>query len=215
MQALSYLKRIAVNEMGKLRQIWRRAWLPLVLITFIPGIFCLSVGYSLCEANKVAQIIAYAGAFIAGMVALSTYLKTSSIKRMEFLDQVYKELDQDKDIVDLYDLLLADRTLQVPPDSQNEPALIKALTLFDRILNYYEQNLINKETLSYVAAEILDFYNHQGVIDYIHAIHKKYEYDKKGYKEDIRFYSGLLELGKLCSRRYLNGAVRNVGARNR
>jgi len=137
------------------------------------------------------------------MVALSTYLKNSSIKRMEFIDQVYKELDEDKDIVGLYDLLIEDKNLKIPPKSQNEPALIKALTLFDRIINYYEQNLINKETLSYIAAEILDFYNHRGVIDYINDIHKKYEYDRKGYEKDIRFYSGLLELGKICSEEYL------------
>ena len=122
---------------------------------------------------------------------------------MEFIDQVYKELDEDKDIADLYDLIIEDEKLKIPVKSPNEPALIKALTLFDRILNYYEQNLINKETLSYIAAEILDFYNHPGVIGYINDIHKKYEYDKKGYKEDIRFYSGLLELGKICSEKYL------------
>jgi hypothetical protein len=57
--------------------------------------------------------------------------------------------------------------------------------------------------LSYIAAEILDFYNHRGVIDYINDIHKKYEYDRKGYEKDIRFYSGLLELGKICSEEYL------------
>jgi hypothetical protein len=163
----------------------------------------LLVKNSLCEANKVSQIIAYGGAFIAGMVALSTYLKNSSIKRMEFIDQVYKQFDEDKDIDDLYDLLMEDKNLKIPLKSPNEAALIKALTLFDRILNYYEQNLIYKETLSYIAAEILDFYNHPGVIDYINDIHKKYEYDKKGYKEDIRFYSGLEGLGEICSKKYL------------
>jgi hypothetical protein len=159
----------------------------------------------LCEANKAFQIIAYVGAFIAGMVALSTYLKNSSIKRMEFIDQVYKEFEED-DITNLYDSLMKDKNLKIPLESLNEhePALIKALTLFDRILNYYEQNLINKETLSYIAAEILDFYNHPGVRDYIKDSHKKYEYDKKGYKEDIRFYSGLEGLGEICSsKKYL------------
>jgi hypothetical protein len=188
--------------MWKIRQIWR-TWLPLVSIVFLIVVVCVWVKISLCEANKLSQICAYAGGFIAGMVALSTYLKNSSIKRMEFIDQVYKELDEDKDIVGLYDLLIEDKNLKIPPKSQNEPALIKALTLFDRIINYYEQNLINKETLSYIAAEILDFYNHRGVIDYINDIHKKYEYDRKGYEKDIRFYSGLLELGKICSEEYL------------
>jgi len=158
---------------------------------------------SLCEANTVSQIIAYAGAFIVGMVALSTYLKNSSIKRMEFIDQVYKSFDEDEDIYGLHDLLMEDDNLKIPLKSPHEPALIKALTLFDRILNYYEQNLINKETLSYIAAEILDFSKHPGVIEYINDIHKKYGYDKKRYKEDIRFYSGLKELEKICTKKYL------------
>ncbi len=122
--------------MGKMRQIWRRTWLPLVLMFFSLPIVYLLAKNSLCEANKVSQIIAYAGAFIAGMVALSTYLKNSSIKRMEFIDQVYKQFDEEKDIDDLHDLLMEDKNLKIPLKSPNEPALIKALALFDRILNY-------------------------------------------------------------------------------
>ena len=192
-----------MNEMGTMRQIWRRAWLPLVIVlsVFSPIIVYLLFKTSLCEANKVFQVIAYVGAFIAGMLALSTYLKNSSIKRMEFIDQVYKKFEN-KDIEDLYDLLMEDKNLKIPLKSPNEAALIKALTLFDRILNYYEQNLINKETLSYIAAEILDFYNHPGVIDYINDIRIAYEYDKKGYKEEIRFYA-LKELGRICSKKFL------------
>lgn len=188
---------------GKL-QIWRRVWLPLVIVLSVlsPIIVYLLPKTYLCEDNKVFQIISYVGAFIAGMVALSTYLKNSSIKRMKFIDKVYKKFENE-DIENLYELLMEDKNLKIPLKSPNEPALIKALTLFDRILNYYEQNLINKETLGYIAAEILDFYNHPGVIEYIKNIHKKYEYDKKGYKKDIRFYSGLKGLGDICSKKYL------------
>lgn len=192
---------IGVSEMGKMRQRWRRAWLRLVIISMV---FSLLIVYLLvCDADKVYQVIAYAGAFIAGMVALSTYLKNSSIKRMEFIDQVYKEFDEDEEIDKLYDLLVGDKNLRIPLNSPNEKALTKALTLFDRILNYYEQNLINNETLSYIAAEILDFYNHSGVKDYIKDSDKKYEYDEKGYIEDIRFYSGLRGLGEICKEKFL------------
>ena len=157
---------------------------------------------SFSEGDKVFQIIAYVGAFIAGMVALSTYWKNSSIKRMEVIDQVYNQFDDDEDISKLYDLLMEDKNLKIPLKSSNEQALIKALTSFDRILNYYEQNIINTETLSYIAAEILDFYNHPGVIDYINDIRIFYEYDKEGYKEEIKFYA-LKELGDICSKKFL------------
>jgi hypothetical protein len=100
-------------------------------------------------------------------------------------------------------LLMEDENLKISPKSPNEPALVKALTLFDTILNYYEQNLINDEALSYIAAEVLDFYNHPGVRNYIRDTHKKYKYDEKGYRPDIRFYYGLEKLGKICSKKFL------------
>lgn len=57
--------------MWKTRQIWRRTWLlPVVFMGFSLGIVYLFVKNSLCEGNELFQITAYAGAFIAGMVAL-------------------------------------------------------------------------------------------------------------------------------------------------
>jgi len=50
---------------------------------------------SLCEANKISQAFAYISGFIAGTVALITYLENSSIKRMKFVDQVYKKFNDD------------------------------------------------------------------------------------------------------------------------
>jgi hypothetical protein len=208
---------------GKIRgkiQIWLRNLLPLLvvivmivfivvfIVVFIDIVYLwLKDSYLLCKVSKVAQIIAYTGPFIIGMAALSTYWQNSSLKRMEFIDQVYKEFD---DIADLYDLLIANPKLNIEhnspePESQdNENALINALTLFDKILNYYEQNLINNETLSYIAAEVLDFYQHIGVEQYITNIHNIYEYDNKRYIDDIRFYSGLGELGKICSKQFIS-----------
>jgi hypothetical protein len=184
--------------MWKIRQKWRRIWLPLVLIVSIVIAYIL-VKYFSCD---ISQIIVYAGGFIAGMVALSTYLKNSSIKRMEFIDRIYEIFDKDEGITNLHNLLTEDKDLKIPFKSPHEPALIKALTLFDTILNYYEQNLINDETLSYIAAEILDFSNLSGVKDYVKDIHKKYKYEEKKYIRDIWPYSGLDELGKICSKKF-------------
>jgi hypothetical protein len=143
---------------------------------------------------------------VGALSAYKTYKIDSSIKRLEFIDQVYKIFDDDEDITKLQDQLVKEPELKIPlnSNSQNERALIKALTLFDRICNYYEQEIINDATLSYIAAEILDFYNHKGVSDYIEESHKDYEYDKKGYIDNIRFYSGLKVLGQRCSEQFMD-----------
>jgi hypothetical protein len=207
-----------MNEMGKMKQTWRwirqklrwirQIWrwiqwnlFPSVLffIVFVVIVYLL-VNFFSCDANKRYQIIAVIGALITGIAALSTYSKNSSIKRMEFIDRVYEIFDKNEDIANLHDLLMEDENLKISPKSPNEPALVKALTLFDTILNYYEQNLINDEALSYIAAEVLDFYKHPGVQDYIENIHQRYK--KKGYKQDIWPYSGLKELEKLCSKKF-------------
>jgi hypothetical protein len=161
---------------------------------------------SLNDVIKIMQIIAYFGAlgtFVAGIGILITYKKHNNIKRVEFIDQVYKMLDEDKDIEKLHGLLIEDAELTIPLNSVHEPALVKALTLFDRIYNYYEFKIINKKALSYIAAEILDFYNHNGVIEYIDNIHKHSQYENKGYIEDIRFYSGLQAIGEICTKKFI------------
>ncbi|MGO9375467.1 MAG: hypothetical protein ACLQBD_25725 [Syntrophobacteraceae bacterium] len=172
--------------------------------------------------KDVASIVAsFAALGVIGVAvsAYKTYKINSSIKRLEFIDEVYKIFDDDTDITNLHSLLIEDEDLSIPlksvkdPDDDNELALIKALTLFDRICNYYEQKIINKESLSYIAAEVLDFYTHKGVIDYIKESHKYYGYDKIGYKYDIRFYSGLGELGKICTEQFISDAARSFKTR--
>jgi len=162
--------------------------------------------YTLKIVKDIASIVAslgVIGALWAAWYAYKNYKINSSIKRMQFIDQVYKIFDDDEDIRKLHDLLVEDPELKIPINSPEEPALIKALTLFDRICNYYEQEIINNDSLSYIAAEILDFYNHKGVSDYIEESYKYYEYDKKGYKDPIRFYSGLKDLGQTCSKQFI------------
>lgn len=133
----------------------------------------------------------------------------------EGVSVILTQRDDDKDITKLHSLLIEDKDLNIPlksvkePDDDNELALIKALTLFDRICNYYEQKIINKKSLSYISAEILDFYTHKGVMDYIKESHKYYGYDKKGYEYDIRFYSGLGELGKICREQFISDAAQS------
>ncbi len=184
----------------------RRKRLSLFFTIIFLVIAYLWITVSSCETSKVPQIIAL-GPVIIGIAALSAYLKNSSIERMKFIDKVYKKFDA-PDIAELHDKLIEDKDGNlkfVPslPHLKDELALIRALTLFDQILNYYEQDIINNETLSYIAAEILDFYNHRGVIAYIEDIHKKYEYAEKRYIDDIKFYSGLLDLGPKCEKKYL------------
>lgn len=60
---------------------WRRWWLFSVII-FMATMLLLAIAYLLTNysrgTDKVFQSIAYGGTFIGGMVALSTYLKSSS-----------------------------------------------------------------------------------------------------------------------------------------
>jgi len=57
--------------------------------------------------------------------------------------------------------------------------------------------------LSSIAAEILPFYCHPAVKEYIDNIHSEYKYKERGYKKKIRFYSGLESLGKICEEKYI------------
>jgi len=155
-----------------------------------------------CIFGIIKQIILYIVVVIGaggGFAALCTYLANSTIKRMEFIDEVYKKFDEDK-IDDLHELLMEKKELKIPLNSKHAITLSKALGEFDRILNYYEQKLIKENDLKSIAAEILDFYGHAGVQKYIKDVYAKYEYDKRGFIEDIRFYSGLNDLGKICQK---------------
>jgi hypothetical protein len=136
-------------------------------------------------------------------MALCTYVRNSNIKQMEFIDNVYKEFDTNEGIDILHRSLIEDESLEIEQNSDREPALLEALTLFDKICNYYEFKIIDDKALSYIAAEILDFYRHNGVKKYISWSNEKHRYIQNRYKEDIWFYSGLNELGKICEEKFV------------
>jgi len=152
-----------------------------------------------CELNLSTNVIL--GVFIAGIAgiqAVLTYWNNSALKRMEFIDNIYKEFDEDKDLLKLEKDLLANKSIKY--GSKSERALIKALGLIDRIYNYYLENIIDDATLSCIANEILFFYRNKGVNEYIAKVWADYEFHD--IDEDIRYYSGLKILGEKCENKW-------------
>jgi hypothetical protein len=133
------------------------------------------------------------------IIALFTYWKSVSLKRIEFIDSIYNQFEVNE-IDEFYASVLENEDLEITDD--NEGTLIKVLTLFDRICNYYEQKIINDKALEYIACELLDFYQHKNIRKYVDKIQN--EYLKKGYSNKIIFYSGFIDLGLLLSKSYIN-----------
>ena len=73
----------------------------------------------------------------------------------------------------------------------NEGTLIKVLTLFDRICNYYEQKIINDKALEYIACELLDFYQALKILENMLTTQNEY-FQKLSNK--IIFYSWIYKL---------------------
>jgi hypothetical protein len=155
----------------------------------------LSIGAS------VMTIIGVVVGCITGIIAIFTYKKNTATKRVGFIDQFYDQIDREKNFK-FYDLLLENDNLKIIPKSENAYLLEKLLTSFDKVYNYYEQEIINEKSLSYIACEILDLYNHPSVKEYIENLNKKYI--NKKYSKDIIPYSGFLWLGKHLSDKYIN-----------
>lgn len=122
---------------------------------------------------SVMTIIGIVVGFITAIIAICTYKKNTATKRVGFIDELYDQIDKEENFK-FYDLLLENDKLTIIPKSDNAYLLEKLLTSFDKVCNYYEQKIINEKSLSYIACEILDLYNHPSVREYIDNLHKKY-----------------------------------------
>ncbi len=122
---------------------------------------------------SVMTIIGVVVGFITAIIAICTYMKNTATKRVGFINELYDQIDKEENFK-FYDLLLENDKLKSIPKSENAYLLEKLLTSFDKVCNYYEQKIINEESLSYIACEILDLYNHPSVMEYINNLHEKY-----------------------------------------
>jgi hypothetical protein len=162
---------------------------------------CRGVDMPILEIIKDLLAIIVSSVGVAGViVAVCTYRKANSIKRIEFINQLYSQF-LEKELYAFYGSLLQNPSLEIAENSREQYLSDKTLTLFDEVCNSYEQRIINDDSLSYIACEILDFYTHPSVNAYLKETED--DYTKKKYLLEIRPYSGFSWLGEYLSGKYL------------
>ena len=144
--------------------------------------------------ENIKDIVTIIGFFIglpAIIITFLTYRKKVKLDQVKFIHKIYKEFDSEE-IANLYAKIIHGKLKKIKTNSPDESALCKVLAIFDNIYNYYEQGIINDEILSYIACEIIDFYDSALVSKYIEVVHN--DCLEKNFKEDIWPYTGLNEL---------------------
>ena len=155
---------------------------------------------SLNTIITVIQIFSFVVATASVVIALYSYLRNNALKRVMFINQQYNKLAE-KDMFEFYNSLMQNKVINIVKNSKEEYMLTKLLTIFDNIANYYDRNILDDISVSYIACEILDIYNHPTVKDYVNNIFTAYK--EKGYSEDIIPYTGISYLGKILYKKYV------------
>src|SRR5271169_6620593 len=116
---------------------------------FIPRALATSSGLCPSWTLFTARFLSSVRVLWSRFLASAFFFMRKTIPQMhDYVNTIMRRL-----IYTLIDLLMKDKDFKIT--SEYELALDRALTLFDRIDNYYKQNLIDNETLSSIAAEIL------------------------------------------------------------
>ncbi len=151
--------------------------------------------------EKIATIVAAGVTSVGIVIAILTYEHDVSLRRLEIVHNMYDKFF-DADVESLYRLLDRDDTTTIVENSWEDKELDKVLTMFEKVYDYYEQGIINDKTLSYMAYEVLTFYEHPSVIKYVHAT--EIDCDTSGWSKQIRPYYGFTKLGELFTKRYVH-----------
>ncbi|MGA2322623.1 MAG: hypothetical protein ABSG22_02110 [Sedimentisphaerales bacterium] len=161
--------------------------------------------------TSITTLIGVLAVVATAMITVCAYKQNTAIKRLEFIDKLYDQIDK-KENTKFIDLLLKNDKLEIIPESSNAYLLENLLTSFDKVCNYYEQKIINKKLLCYIACEVLDLYNHPSVIKYINKVNEK-RINRK-YNKDIILYSGFLWLGEYLSKECMTLPPENSASYN-
>jgi hypothetical protein len=150
--------------------------------------------------EKIAKISTFIVAILGIVMAVLTYRHDISLRRVEIVHNLYDKFFE-SDVDSLYRLLDKDDTTLIVENSWEDKELDKVLTMFEKVYEYYEQGIIDDRTLSYIAYEVLTFYDHPCVIKYVAGT--EVDCDTSGWSKEIRPYYGFTKLGQLFTKRYV------------
>jgi len=151
--------------------------------------------------EKIAKISTFIIAIIGIVMAVLTYQHDVSLKRLEIVHNLYDKFFE-PDVDSLYRLLDKNDTMSIVDNSWEDKELDKVLTMFEKVYEYYEQGIINYRTLSYMAYEVLSFYEYPCVKKYV--ARSEADCDTWGWSKEIRPYDGFTKLGQLFTKRYVH-----------
>jgi hypothetical protein len=100
---------------------------------------------------------------------------------------------------DFYEIIKSNKSFDL---DKYDKLLNKYLTYFDELEYYFSRKLIDKSSLEYFAAEILNYSNNDSVMKYVKDAENKY--NKLHFHPDIMPFSGFTALIKRVQKKYKN-----------
>lgn len=141
-------------------------------------------------------ILAIFGAAWGAIISIRTYRNNNSIRKIELIHKLY-DFFLEKEIYEFYELVKSNKQFDL--DTYGK-LLNQSLTYFDELEYYFSRKLIDKESLEYFAAEILNFRNNDTVMKYVKDTEIKY--NKLHFHPDIVPFSGFTALIERVQKKY-------------
>lgn len=145
-----------------------------------------------------ATTIGILGAAWGAKISISTYRNNNLIRRIDLIHKLY-DFFLEEEMYDFYEIIKSNKLFDL---DKYDKLLNKSLTYFDELEYYFSRKLIDKRTLEYFAAEILNFSNNDAVMKYVKDAEIKY--NKLHFHPDIMPFSGFTALIKRVQKKYKN-----------
>lgn len=143
-------------------------------------------------------ILGILGAAWAAIISINTYRNNNLIRRIDLIHKLY-DFFLEKEMYDFYEIIKSNKSFDL---DKFDKLLNKSLTYFDELEYYFSRKLIDKSSLEYFAAEILNFSNNDTVMKYVKDAEIKY--NKLHFHPDIMPFSGFTALIKMVQKKYKN-----------
>jgi len=143
-----------------------------------------------------AAILGILGAAWGAKISISIYKNNNSIRRIDLIHKLYNFF-LEKEMYDFYEIVKSNKPFDLDTYAK---VLNQSLTFFDEFEYYSSRELIDKKSLEYFAAEILNFQNNDTVMKYVQDTEIKY--NKLHFHPDIVPFSGFTALIKRVQKEY-------------
>ena len=143
-----------------------------------------------------AAILGILGAAWGAKISISTYRNNNLMRRIDLIHKLYNFF-LEKDMYDFYEIVKSNMPFDLGTCAK---LLNQSLTFFDELEYYFSRKLIDKKSLEYFAAEILNFKNNDTVMNYVRETETKYR--KLQFHPDIVPFSGFTALIERIQKEY-------------